>query len=266
MLSYKFQRENRAGKNLIHSLGEANKKRCNLFITKHFTLIELLVVIAIIAILAAMLLPALNKAREKAKSTSCISSLKQLGLAYAGYMDDYDDYIAPGRDVLADGNEIWWINFLAPYLNYTFPENTSLSAERSIIKEKRGVIWGCPSWESNPPNSLKPGYGVAVQINMFGVLSNRIYLVDTSTNTRQVYHKIVELNQRYLSQSGVMADCDEASFSIYDNLTNGPYYHSQQPGLDRHNRSANILFFDWHVKNLNSNIAYLSVWDPAKLP
>ena len=62
---------------------------------RKFTMIELLLVIAIIAILAAMLLPALNKAREKAKTLSCLNLLKSFGLANAQYANSYNEYAVP---------------------------------------------------------------------------------------------------------------------------------------------------------------------------
>src|SRR5579862_8646439 len=91
-----------------------------------FTLIELLVVIAIIGILAAMLLPALNKARQKAYAATCLSNMHQWGLAFGFYSDDWNDYFpyegetGSPIDTLGTGgfpgNTNAWFNVLPPYM------------------------------------------------------------------------------------------------------------------------------------------------------
>jgi prepilin-type N-terminal cleavage/methylation domain-containing protein/prepilin-type processing-associated H-X9-DG protein len=106
-----------------------------------FTLIELLVVIAIIAILAGMLLPALARAKEKGKSTSCISNLRQMTLAARLYADDHDGRYCFTFQVRGNNvNRKGWFNFLQPY-----QQTTNLILCPSKTKKFKEVVALYPS-------------------------------------------------------------------------------------------------------------------------
>jgi len=106
--------------------------------TRGFTLIELLVVIAIIAVLMAILMPALNRAREQGKRSACLNNLKQLALAWNVYADDNDNRIVNGNTSTGSHNKdgtcwVYWPGWGA-------------TEERQIEELKRGLLFSyCPN-------------------------------------------------------------------------------------------------------------------------
>ena len=237
------------------NMTEENRERCRG--KRNFTLIELLIVIAIIAILAGMLLPALNSAREKSRTANCIGNLKQIGVVFQSYANDWNDYITPGSYSTPDNNDMPWQRTYVksgylPASNWAGDISTKPGLVKGVYRcpteSFLGSVWG--DWGASH-------YGMGFY---FGSYTYGGYADPASVNYTWCFRKISQVN-RNVSEVAAFGDKAPRSEFTVDYLyfafpppspTAATYYNPLLRGL-RHNNSMNVAMLDGHAVNMKLN-------------